>query len=142
MERGLGRQPGGIFGILDELDRYGDAIAYDLLTFGLRLSDIGTTCSWADVLTVMKGAPRTSAYARARLGADAEWSLTNELLASLLDMTQWYRYIDAGKKGPRPKPIPRPSTRSKGEARTFGRGTSMAPSDFDAWLAKAEGRAA
>lgn len=143
MDGGLRRRRGGILGILGELDKHGDAIAYDLLVLGLRLDDIGTgRCSWADVYTVMRGAPRTSAYARKRLGADADWDLTNELLASLIDMTQWHRYIDAGKRGPRPKPIPRPSTRSKGEARTFGRGTSMAPSDFDAWLAKAEGRAA
>ena len=137
---------GGILGILEELDAYGDAIEYDLLQVGLRLDDIGTgRCTWRDVLVNVRCASRDSAYARARLGADADWSLQNDLLAGLYDLMQVHRWADApkGKRGPRPKPIDRPSVRGEsGEARTIGRGTSMPVDEFDEWLAMAEGRAA
>lgn len=143
MEGRLRRGPGGILGILDELDHHGDAIEYDLLTIGLRLSDIGTgRCTWRDVLIVMKGAPRTSAYARAKLGVDAEWDRTNDLLAGLIDLLRRHRWLDTGKRGSNPQQIDRPSTRRAADTRVFGRGTSMTPAELDAWIAEQEARPA
>lgn len=141
MDRRLRNLRGGILGVLEELEAHGGAITYDLLAVGLRLDDIGTgRCTWAEVKDVIEHSPRqSSAYMRAKYGAAVEWGPAVELLAQLFDLTQHYRWLDTGKKGPSPKPFPRPGVQGADDGtRVFGRGTSMTPAEFDAWLAEQE----
>lgn len=76
---------------------------------------------------------------RAKYGLAAEWTPEAEMLACLVDMTRHHRWLDTGKKGPQPRPVQRPGgDTAKGQARVVGRGTSMTPAAFDAWLADQE----
>ena len=67
------------------------------------------------------------------LGEDAEWSLTDHLLALVYDalaMANWQR----SGKGERPKPLPRPGSSEEGNR--IGGGTVMTIEEARAWRAK------
>lgn len=66
----------------------------------------------------MERAPLDSEYAREKLGEQAQWSTTEHLLATLIDVTQIGVWQFAAAHSPRrapdkPKPIPRPGQQSK-----------------------------
>lgn len=87
-----------------------------------------------DLFVILANLPRTSATARAKEPEDYRWGLTEELLASALDyqlMKDWYR---GGKKGEKPTPIPRPSTRPKVVEEQIGKTQGMTFEEADAWL--------
>lgn len=132
MAEGLGGDPGGIDGLCRELDSHGEAIEYDLIALGLRLDNLGTPAlSWRDLKVILANSAPRSAYARAVAGGDAEWTLTDHLLALTIDtlaMANWQRQ---GKPhSPKPQPVTRPG--SKSEARHVGR-DPIPIRDFDAW---------
>lgn len=99
-----------ILGLLDLLDKHGDAVAYDCIVLGLRLRDVGTEdFTWGDLLTIVQQAPRSSALFRSMHPEEAEWGLQEQLLAlnaDYLAVSNWQRA--QGKKKDYPKPIPRP----------------------------------
>ena len=99
-----------IIGLLDLMDEHEEAIAYDCLTLGLRLRNVGTEdFTWGDLLAIVRQSPRSSALYRAMNPDEAEWGLTEQLLAVVADYTavgNWQR--GQGKQKDYPKPIPRP----------------------------------
>lgn len=102
-----------------------------MIAVGLRWRDIGTgRTNWRDVWAVMMTLPRTSATARAIIGPDADWSLTDHLLASAVDLLAVANRQRAG-RGPKPKPIPRPGVGPKVDK--FEMDSFDSPADFDAW---------
>lgn len=135
MAEGLAGDAGGIFGLLDLLDEHGEAVEYDLITLGLRLSDLGTPrLTWRDLWVIVHHLPAGAALSRAVAGEDALWALTDHLLAVLIDATQlgnWQRE-NAGRKSPTPKPklLPRPGVKQDGKK--FGSG-AIPIKDFDTW---------
>lgn len=131
MGRGVAGGPGGIFGLCAELDEHAEAIEYDLIALGLRLDDLGTPAlSWRDLLVVLRNAPPGSAYARA-LGEDTQWTLTDHLLAAVIDSLETANWQRQGKPhAPRPARVPRPGT--KAATTTFGH-DPIPISQFDAW---------
>lgn len=132
----FGDHDGGILSILIEFDSFEDALRFDLLRLGIRLEEVGMgRVSWVDIRAVIRSSPRDSAYVRAKVGADVEWTLDRELLAGLVDVVVSLRWMLSGGKGQRPKPIKRPSTR--GEQQTFGVSEGFdSVEEFEAWWAE------
>jgi hypothetical protein len=57
---------------------------------------------------VIANLPRDSAFVRSVLGEQADWSLTDHLLAAIFDTLASANWQRGGGKGRRPKPLPRP----------------------------------
>lgn len=135
MAGGLQGDAGGIEGLLRLLDEHGEAVEYDLITLGLRLDDLGTErLTWRDLWVIVHHLPRTSALSRAIGGSDAEWGLTDHLLAVAVDAIEvgnWQR-ASSGRKSPLPKPKPVPRPGAKREGQSFG-SVPIPIKDFDAW---------
>lgn len=92
---------------------------------GLRLRDLGTErLSWGDLWAIVTYSPPESALHRARNpeeAAEAEWTLTNQLLAAAVDALRvgnWQR--GGGAKRDYPKPIARPGIEPT--STTYGKG--------------------
>lgn len=114
MAEGLGRDVGGIAGLLALIDEHGEAIEFDLwqLSNPRRLEWLGTErLEWRDLRIIVEHLPRTSALGRATLGKDAKWGFSEQLAATQIDalnMLIWMNSEDGRKNRRRPKPIPRP----------------------------------
>lgn len=129
------RNTGGIFGVLELLDKYEDEIEYDLLSVGLDLYEIGregARTTWRHVLAVTRCHHPDTALARAIDPERAAWQVNVELLAQLQDTLSMLAWNLGGQHGAKPKRIPRPGT--KGETTTYGGGESWTPESFDLWL--------
>ena len=117
-------------------DEHPRALNYDLMRVGHRVRDLddarsGLTLS--DLLDLVTFADPTMAIYRV-LNPDWEWDLTNQLLAFLIDHHQMVAWAEGGKKGPKPRPIPRPGVSEKSEKKyTTRRKSSRA--EIDAYLA-------
>lgn len=112
------------------------ALNHDLLRIGHRLRDLyrpGARLTLGDLLDFVAYADPSMAIYRA-LNKDYEWDLTNQLLAFMIDHQQGQAWAEGGKRGPRPKPIPRPGVTEKDEKkyRTVKRSTRA---EIDAHLA-------
>lgn len=90
----------------------------DLLTSGFRLDEVGAEgLSWPDFVAFVQHAPEGTAIYRAFFTdtdhpEDAEWSLSNMLLAAVADglaVLAWQN--GGGSNSNRPVPIPRPGSR-------------------------------
>ncbi len=68
------------------------------------------------------------------LNPEWEWSLTNQLLAFLIDFHQLQSWAQGGKKGRKPKPIPRPGVTDT-ETKKYETKRKSSRADVDAWLA-------
>lgn len=91
----------GVFGLLED-PRHRRALEADLLRAGLRLRWFGTgdpNHSWADLVAFTQTLGRDSALGRAQGGEDAEWSLTDDLLALVADRLAIIHYSLTAKKG-------------------------------------------
>jgi hypothetical protein len=60
------------------------------------------------VIRWLENQPPGNAVERSMLGEDAEWTLTNHLLAGVVDLQQQGNFMWSDGKGPKPKPVPRP----------------------------------
>lgn len=62
---------------------------------------------WRVLLDLIDGLPANSAIGRAMDPANA-WSITDHMLATMIDQLNILLWVQPGVKGPRPKPVPRP----------------------------------
>jgi len=123
---------GGILGLVRLLERFGEAIEYDLLTHGLNRADLGTLAlSWRDLLVLVKRWQKLPGTALCEAINGVVWSTGDQLLAELLDSTHSANWQRAGKKSaPKPKRIPRPWEKNKKQSL----GSEPIPiSKFAAW---------
>jgi len=122
-----------ILGLLELIDKYEEAIAYDCLALGLRLRNVGTDdFTWGDLLAIVRQSPRSSALFRAMHPEEAEWGLAEQLLAynaDLLSVGNWQRA--QGAKKDYPKPIPRPGVEAP--EKKYGKG-AISIEDMQSWL--------
>ncbi len=101
--------------------RYDSALSFDLRRyFGLRLSDIATTrFTWREFGDFVANLPRESALSRALAReqeeeeGDSQWGLSEQLLASVVDMLaiMLWRESKNARESNRPQPVPRPGVR-------------------------------
>lgn len=135
MDEGFDGQPGGICGLLTLLDEHREALRYDLLMAGLRLSWLGTTrLGWDDFAVFVRFLPRTSQTAQAAHGSD--WSAELHMLANVVDLLAWSNWQRGGGRGPKPKPLKRPRDKS---SQTFGKPVPI--DDVRRFLREQNGRA-
>jgi hypothetical protein len=107
------------------------------MAHGRHIDDLGTEAlSWRDAYVILTEQPRTSAVARAAEPEAQPWGLAEALLATLVDLTRFdlWRNSDPKKRGPEPKPIPRPGVESKKATVTKIAVTGTDKTTFDAWL--------
>ena len=105
-----------------------------MIAAGLRWRDIGTgRTNWCDIHAVLTTLHHTSATSRAINGPDAEWGLTDHLLALVIDTTQIGNWQRSGGKGSKPKPIKRPGSGPRLEQIEMDSFDS--PAAFDEWWA-------
>lgn len=67
------------------------------------------------------------------LNPDAEWTLTNMILAQMWDAQVMWRWVDGGKKGPKPKPIPRPGV-TETHTKSYTVSETSTVDEIDEWL--------
>lgn len=105
---------GGIGGLLDLIDGYGEALEHDLVVAGWTLDDVPGRLNWRAVRAFVAGqaAKDGTALHRATAGDQAGWGLTQHLLAGLYDqlaVANWQRAASGAKRAPKkPSPLPRP----------------------------------
>lgn len=108
------------------LGEHGEAVEADLLRFyRLDLAEVGTVrLSWRRLGVLIRQLPREAATVQAVAGADARWGDVEHLLAGIFDVLNVHNWQYAaahapkGKKPKRPKPLPRPGTKSAPSRRT------------------------
>lgn len=89
-----------------------------------------------DLLDFVACAPEDSALYMALHPDSHRWGVAEQLLAGIADFLAVSRWLDAGKRGRKPKPIPRPGVVDK-ETRKIGGGKrTMSKAKIDEWLAK------
>jgi hypothetical protein len=110
---GVRDRTGGIWGLLADLERYGEPIEADLVRAGWTLDDVPERLNWRALRAFVRAsaADRTSALHRALAGDDHVWGLQEQLQAATVDVLQAANWQRTGKKSGKPKPIPRPGFR-------------------------------
>ena len=110
MGQSVRRDHGGIERCLTLLAEHPDAVAYEVMSAGMRLRDLGSdTLTWSDLATLLHYPRDRGPLYRAVLGDRAEWDHQAQLLAHVIDLlaaANWQRA--GGKEHDRPEPYPRP----------------------------------
>ena len=122
-----------LVGLVNEHPR---ALNHDLMGVGHRLRDLDDAragLTLGDLLDLVRYADTSMAIYRV-LNPDWEWDLTNQLLAYLIDHEQMMAWAEGGRKGPKPKPIPRPGVSEKEEKR-YRAAKQSTRAEVDAYLA-------
>lgn len=103
---------------------------------GLRLRDVwdeDVDFTLADLIDVVEHATPDMAIYRVH-DKDFEWDLSNQLTALFIDFTMQKAWAEGGKKGPKPRQIPRPGVSEKHEKKyTVAKKSTV--TEIDEWLA-------
>ena len=97
------------------------------------LDDPGQDFTLGDLSDFVQHASPDMAIYRALNPEESQWGIAEHLLASMLDFMVGTRWVDGGKKGRKPKPIPRPGTTDK-ETRKITSKVTVAIDKMDRWL--------
>ena len=116
MGEGVGHPAGGIFGLLEVLDEYGEAIEHDLVCAGWTLEDVPDRLNWRALKAFVfhRSTSRDTALYRMLVGDDHVWGLSEQLQAATVDalaVANWQRASGGKKKPKKPTPIPRPGVK-------------------------------
>lgn len=132
MERGIEHRPGGIFSLCRLIERFGEAIEYDLAMTGRSLDDLGHTFSWRELWVLIMRWQKTPGFATCDAVQGREhWDITAQLLANVYDVLEHANWQRIGKRSaPKPKRLPRPWEKSK--ARKLG-SDPIPVSKFNDW---------
>jgi hypothetical protein len=126
-------QRGGIFALCRLIERFAEAIEFDLLErCGWSLDDLGMAFSWHDLWVLVFRWQKTPGTATCDAVQGVEhWSVSDQLLASIFDLLQIGNWQRAGKKSaPKPKRLQRPWEKT----RTRKLGSNPIPiSKFSDW---------
>jgi len=96
---------------------------------GFLLSDVPDRVTWRALMAMVKYSPRTSALVREMFGERVEWSVTDHLLAGVLDYSALIAWLNSDtKKNKRPAPIPRPGETPQSDDKVLG--TAVPVKDF------------
>lgn len=130
MEREVLDDAGGTLSLVELVREHGEALEFDLIRLGLRLRDCPSPeFNWRDLFVVCRYLGRDSAlYAAMNPDDDPSWSVTDYLLAMVVDHGAARLWQAAGGKGRRPQPVPRP-----GDVKKY-RGDALPVEDMADWL--------
>lgn len=124
---------GKIIGLLDFVDKYRQALEYDLIKLGLRLRNLGTAAlTWEDLGAVVFGLQLdpTTALAKTIHGPELlQWDAHAQLMAGVFDQIGITNYLirrtmGGDEKAEPPEQLPRPGVKPKtvqwgGQSRTI-----------------------
>ena len=136
MDGGLHDWPGGITSLCRLIDRYGEAIEYDLLMAGRSLDQLGYTLSWRDLWVLFLRWQKTAGTATGEaVHGHMIPTYLDDLTAGLFDLQSASVWQRGGKRGaPKPKPVKRPWLKPK--ARVLGSAPIPISQFHDWWDAK------
>ena len=97
------------------IGEHGEALEADLIRCGLRLRDCPSeSFDWRDLLVLVRHSGSETALYKSMYPEQAGWTLTNMLLAAIVDVLRWLQWAKT-KDGARgynmPEPIPRPGVK-------------------------------
>ncbi|QGJ97154.1 tail assembly chaperone [Arthrobacter phage Maria1952] len=124
---------GGISALLELLREHRGAIEYTLLTMGMDLDQLGAGLDWRQLWQIIAYSPLGSALGKSLHGEAAEWTVTDHLLAIVVDVLQDANWQRGGGKGAQPARIKRPGVKDK-NTQSFG-SEPIKISEFDNWWA-------
>lgn len=139
MAEGVGRDAGGIHGLLAFHEEHSEAVERDLIALGLRWRDVGSrNFTWRDLQVIVTAAgPDSAVYAVASPDKRA-WSTTHYILADIYDAIRWLTYAVirmGGGKSRKPKPYPRPGREdTQREVTTFKPTKPLPIAELRKWL--------
>lgn len=120
-------QPGGVQSLISLPREQWDAIEADLLDKGFTLADVPARVTWRALLAMVRYSPRTSAVVQEMFGDQVAWSITDHLLACVVDYSATIAWLNSDtKRNDRPEPVARPGQEPTG----LGAGTAVPVSDF------------
>jgi hypothetical protein len=86
---------------------------------GLDIRELGgSKLSYRRLRLILENSPRDSAFSRSYHGEPSQWSVTDHLLANVIDLLQIANWQRAG-KGAAPKPFPRPTRPANRSGKTI-----------------------
>lgn len=137
MAGGVGDQRGGILSLCRLIERYGEAIEFDLLQVGRSLDELGDSLSWRDLWVLVMRWQKTPGTATCEAVHDVVlWDTPTQILAGIFDLLGISNWQRAGKRSARkPKPLDRPWDK-KAKSRSFG-SDPIPISQFNDWWDRA-----
>lgn len=87
--------------------------------------------SWRDLSVIIRRSGQDSSLALQEQGEAALWSVSDHLLAGILDALHGANWQRSGSKGQRPKPVPRPGDKNAHKAAPEPQNTDPHPEDGD-----------
>lgn len=133
MAGSVGYRPGGIFSLCRLIERFGEAIEFDLLTTaGRSLDELGESLSWRDLWVLVMRWQKTAGTATSEaIHGVVHWSTADQLNAMLVDLIAFGNWQRAGRKNaPKPKRLTRPWEKKR--AQKFG-SNPIPISKFNDW---------
>ncbi|AZS10391.1 tail assembly chaperone [Arthrobacter phage Supakev] len=124
---------GGISALLGFLREHRGAIEYTLLSMGKDLDQLGAELDWRQLWQIIAHAPLGSAIGLSIHGEAAEWSVTDHLLAIVVDVLNDANWQRGGGKGAQPGRLKRPGVKDK-NTQSFG-SEPIKISEFNDWWA-------
>jgi hypothetical protein len=73
--------------------------------------------NWRDLKVFVRHVDPHSHLYRAMFPEAAGWDLTNQLIATVVDIMRWFQWVKGGAEGSPPDPIKRPGARKAGAHR-------------------------
>jgi hypothetical protein len=77
----------------------------------------GKDFNWRDLKVFVRHVDSHSHLYRAMFPEAAGWDLTNQLVATVVDIMRWFQWVKGGCEGSPPDPIKRPGARKAGAHR-------------------------
>lgn len=77
----------------------------------------GKDFNWRDLKVFVRHVDSHSHLYRAMFPEAAGWDLTNQLVATVVDLMRWFQWVKCGAEGSPPDPVKRPGVRKAGAHR-------------------------
>lgn len=118
MGRSVRRERGGIERCLILLDEHPDAVAYEVMSAGMRLRDLGSdTLTWSDLATLLHYPRERGPLYRIIRGEYADWDHHSALLAEVIDLLALISWqLSGDQQAKQPDPYPRPGADGRQES--------------------------
>lgn len=123
-------------GVVEFAREHSGPLNADLIRVGVRLEDLWGDDPWltvGDLVDFLEYSDESMAVYRV-LNDGWAWDMSSQLLAHLNDFFAMKAWVESGKKGSRPKPIPRPGVQDSVERKKHVTSRTSVPADVDSWV--------